>query len=175
MHPAGRLHHAAHHSVSHAAPRAKAASSSFASLLGADAAAPADQACHGSLQRTARLDSYVGRSAGSGQCVALVRAANPGLGPTAHWVRGAAVKGNHAIPPGTPIATFSHTGHYANATDGSSHAAIYLGQTEEGVQVLDQWAGRPAAVRTIPWSRPGAVAANTGAAFHVVDARRAVA
>ena len=177
MHPAGRIHHGGHHTVSHTPARAKAASRSFASLLGADEASapPADLACHGSLQRTARLQSYVGRSAGSGQCVALVRAANPGLGPTAHWVRGAVVKGNHAIPPGTPIATFSHSGHYANATDGSSHAAIYLGQTEEGVQVLDQWAGRPAAVRTIPWGRPGAVAANTGAAFHVVDSARAVA
>jgi hypothetical protein len=180
VHQVGRIHHPAHHAASHRPFQAKATGSGFAALLGAHAAAEApehaaDPACHGSLQSHTKLGAYVGRSAGSGQCVALVRAAIPGLGPTAHWVRGAAVKGNHAIPPGTPIATFSHTGHYANATDGSSHAAIYLGQNDEGVQVLDQWAGRAAAVRTIPWNHPGAVAANTGAAFHVVDARSAVA
>jgi hypothetical protein len=112
---------------------------------------------------------FIGRSVGTGQCVALVRASNPNIGSTGCWVRGDPVRGNVNLQPGTPIATFAPSGHYANATDGSSHSAIYLGQTAQGVQVLDQWAGRPAAVRTIPWSEPGAVAANTGGAFHVVN------
>ncbi len=112
---------------------------------------------------------FIGRSTGSGQCVALVHATNPGIGLTGGWVRGAPVRGNASLQPGTVIATFTPSGHYANATDGSSHSAVYLGQTTHGIQVLDQWTGHPAAVRTIPWSNPGGVAANTGAAFHVVD------
>lgn len=113
---------------------------------------------------------FIGRSTGTGQCVALVHASNPAIGSTGSWVRGEPVRGNANLQPGTVIATFAPSGHYANATDGSSHSAIYLGQTAHGVQVLDQWVGHPAAVRTIPWSNPGGVAANTGSAFHVVNA-----
>jgi hypothetical protein len=113
--------------------------------------------------------NFIGRSTGTGQCVELVRATNPAIGSTGGWVRGEPVRGNVSLQPGTAIATFAPSGHYANATDGSSHSAIYLGQTAHGIQVLDQWAGSPAAVRTIPWSNPGAVAANTGCAFHVVN------
>ncbi|MBV8914112.1 MAG: BPSL0067 family protein, partial [Acetobacteraceae bacterium] len=78
------------------------------------------------------------------------------------------VQGNTSLQPGTVIATFNKASRYANALDGSSHAAIYLGQNTTGVQVLDQWAGSRAAVRTIPWHNPGGAAANTGSAFHVV-------
>ncbi len=67
------------------------------------------------------------------------------------------------------IATFNANSRYANATDGSSHAAIYLGQDANGMQVLDQWAGKQASVRTIPWSHPGAAPANTGTAYRVVE------
>jgi hypothetical protein len=116
------------------------------------------------------LTGFLGRAVGSGQCVALVRAAQPELGPSATWTAGAAVQGNTAIQPGTPIATFT-SNRYANATDGSSHAAIYLGQDANGVQVLDQWLGSAASVRTIPWNNPGAAAANTGSAFRVVKAQ----
>ena len=112
---------------------------------------------------------YLGRSAGSGQCVALVQAASPGIGPTRTWRCGPAVRGNTDLRPGTAIATFNSTDRYANATDGSSHAAIYLGQNERGIQVMDQWAGSAAAVRTIPWTNPSGMAANTGTAFHVVQ------
>ncbi len=111
---------------------------------------------------------YLGRSAGSGQCVALVQAANPGIGSTRTWTCGAPVRGNTDLRPGTAIATFNGADRYANATDGSSHAAIYLGQDEHGIQVMDQWAGSAAAVRTIPWHNPSGVPANTGTAFHVV-------
>ena len=112
-------------------------------------------------------DSFVGQSVGSGQCVALVQAADPGVGLTRTWVQGAQVQGNTSLVPGTVIATFNGQGQYANATDGSSHAAIYLGQNAQGIQVLDQWAGSPAAYRTIRWS--GVTAANTGSSFHVVN------
>ncbi len=115
----------------------------------------------------ATYDQYIGHSAGSGQCVALVQSAS-GVGSTHTWTCGEAVQGNVSLRPGTAIATFEASGRYANATDGSSHAAIYLSQNERGVQVLDQWSGSPAAVRTIPWVNSGSTAANTGSAFHVV-------
>ena len=70
--------------------------------------------------------------------------------------------------PYTAGTTFDASGRYANATDGTSHAAIYLGRDERGIQVLDQWAGSPAAVRTIPWSNPGGTTVNTGATYRVV-------
>jgi hypothetical protein len=113
---------------------------------------------------------YIGRVAGSGQCVALVYAATPGIGSTTCWACGEPVQGNTSLQPGTVIATFDRCGRYANATDGSSHAAIYLGQDERGIQVLDQWSGSPAAVRTIRWNNPGGTPANTGTAFRVVRA-----
>ncbi len=114
------------------------------------------------------LTDLLGRSVGSGQCVALVRAAQPAVGPTATWQAGASIQGNAALVPGTPIATFDGAGRYANATDGSSHAAVYLGQDARGMTVLDQWAGSAASVRTIPWTHPDSVAANTGKAFRVI-------
>jgi hypothetical protein len=40
---------------------------------------------------------------------------------------------------GTAIATFVENGRYGNHTDGSSHAAIYIGQTADGIEVIDQW------------------------------------
>ena len=116
---------------------------------------------------TTELSDFIGKSVGTGQCVALVKAADPSLGPTATWVPGVVVQGNTALAPGTPIATFSGD-RYANATDGSSHAAIYLGQDQHGMLVLDQWAGSAASVRTIAWSNPGAAPANTGSAFRVI-------
>lgn len=82
--------------------------------------------------------AYVGKSVGNGQCVAYTqKAAN--MPHTVAWKRGALVKGNTGIAPGTAIATFDANGRYGNHTDGSSHAAIYLGQDASGIQVLDQW------------------------------------
>lgn len=84
--------------------------------------------------------AYIGQSVGSGQCVAFTqKAAN--MPRTAAWRRGALVKGNTSITPGTAIATFDVDGRYGNHTDGRSHAAIYLGQDENGIKVLDQWMG----------------------------------
>lgn len=51
------------------------------------------------------------------------------------------MKGDATIRPGTVIATFDADGRYENHTNGTSHAAIYLGQTADGIQVLDQWHG----------------------------------
>lgn len=124
--------------------------------------------------------AYIGQSVGSGQCVAFTqKAAN--MPRTAVWRRGALVKGNTSIPPGTAIATFGVDGRYGNHTDGRSHAAIYLGQDENGIQVLDQWMGHstdrrgekiitphPVSQRTIRFTqqpRPE----NVGGNYYVVE------
>lgn len=111
-------------------------------------------------------DQYLGQAVGTGQCVALVQAADPGIGPTRNWAEGATVQGNAGLPVGTAIATFDGSGRYANALDGSSHAAIYLGQNAQGLIVEDQWAGQVAHQRVIPWS--GNNASNSGSAFRVI-------
>ena len=116
------------------------------------------------------FSQYLGQSVGSGQCVALVQATDPSVGLTATWTQGAAVQGNTSLQPGTAIATFNSNGQYANATNGSSHAAIYLGQNAQGIQVEDQWSGQPAQIRTIYWTDPNSShAANNGSAFYVVS------
>ena len=111
---------------------------------------------------------YVGRSVGSGQCVALLQTVDPSVGLTATWRAGGDVQGNTLLQPGTMIATFDSSGRYANATDGSSHAAIYLGQNAQGIQVLDQWSDHAASVRTIRWNNASGVAADTGSQFRVI-------
>ncbi|HJS87272.1 MAG TPA: BPSL0067 family protein [Acetobacteraceae bacterium] len=84
-------------------------------------------------------EQWIGRlSVGTGQCVPLVQQAT-GAPLTSQWHRGALVKGNMNIRPGTAIATFDDDGHYGNHTDGRSHAAIYLGQDAYGIWVIDQW------------------------------------
>src|SRR4051794_31784081 len=42
---------------------------------------------------TGELTKFVGRSTGSGQCVALAKAVQPALGSTAHWRGGEKVQG----------------------------------------------------------------------------------
>lgn len=111
-------------------------------------------------------EQYLGQKVGTGQCVALVQAADSSVGLTATWSQGSQVQGNTSLVPGTAIATFNGAGKYANATDGSSHAAIYLGQNAEGMQVQDQWLGHAASVRTIAWN--GNNQANSGSAFYVI-------
>lgn len=102
--------------------------------------------------------------------MALLQAADPSVGLTATWTKGAAVQGNTSLQPGTAIATFGSNGTYTNSLDGSSHAAIYLGQNAEGIQVQDQWVGQVAHVRTIPWTNSySAKAANNGSAFYVIS------
>lgn len=81
-------------------------------------------------------DRFIGKSLGSGQCVAFVEEA--AITPrTRKWRKGKKIAGN-PILKGTAIATFQ-AGMYSNSVDGLSHAAIYLRQTKEGIYVLDQW------------------------------------
>ncbi len=59
------------------------------------------------------------------------------------------------------IATFNASGEY------HGHAAIYLGQDTQGIQVVDQWKGHPASKRTIRFGGSGT--SNDGNQFYVIS------
>ncbi len=118
-----------------------------------------------------------GPQVGSGECVALVQQAT-GAPLTSDWRRGAVVQGNLALVPGTAIATFGPDGRYGSRTDGSSHAAIYLGQDAEGINIIDQWnvrvdgrivRRRAPTTRYIPFDDPSRAQVDQGRFYHVVE------
>jgi hypothetical protein len=120
----------------------------------------------------AEPEAHIGRSHGNGHCVALVVAA-ANMPPTAQWRPGEPARGA-SVPAGTIIATFNDEGRYANATDGSSHAAILIEQGEAGLAVIDQWlepgARRRAAARRIIRPKGGAgPAADDADRYFVVE------
>jgi hypothetical protein len=96
-----------------------------------------------------------------------------GAPPTRAWKRGLKVKGNSTIQPGTAIATFDANGKYTNSKDLTSHAAIYTGQNEKGLQVWDQWLNgegkppQPVHQRTIRFA--GLNPVNDGDAFYIIN------
>ena len=50
------------------------------------------------------------------------------------------------------------------------HAAIYLGQNVEGIQVMDQWKAQGKVLfRTIPWIARRAGLSNDANAFSVIE------
>jgi hypothetical protein len=110
---------------------------------------------------------YLGQTIGSGHCVPLVREATS-LDHTSTWRRGERVIETE-VPMGTAIATFSDDGLYTSSTDGSSHAAILLSIDEDGLTVIDQWVGRPAARRKIRYKNGKGQAADDGDRFYVIE------
>ena len=105
---------------------------------------------------------------GTGQCVDLVKKST-GLGQTATWQSGGSIVGNPNLKPGMAIATMDPNGNYGNHTDGSSHAAIYLGPSTKypgGIRVYDQWAGHPASEREI--MPTGKSAVNSANAYSII-------
>ncbi|WP_323118833.1 BPSL0067 family protein [Burkholderia alba] len=100
-----------------------------------------------------------------GQCVSYVKKVCPMLPPTFSWGKGAAVKDNKDIKPGTVIATFNHAGKY------QGHAAIYVGQSAAGISVYDQYVTPPSpkavGPRTLRWGAHGT--SNNGDNFYVVE------
>ena len=123
--------------------------------------------------------SWIGKpSVGSGECVALVEAAAAAMPRSGEWSRGVPMQGNMSIPFGTIIATFGANGRYGSTTDGSSHAAIYFGQTTEGIIVIDQWnlyknhviIGRqPPHKRLIRFKNPHGKPVDIGTNYYVVE------
>jgi hypothetical protein len=70
------------------------------------------------------------------------------------------------------IATFNPEGKYDNKMDGSSHAAIYMGQDTVGLMVVDQWTGQAVHERVIVFrgvGMPGVKPCNNGDCFYVVE------
>jgi len=112
---------------------------------------------------------YSGKVIDTGQCVAFVEAA-AGAPTTPSWRSGAKVQGNLTIPPGTAIAIFDATGLYGNHTNGTSHAAIYMGQSSSGLFVWDQWKGQPVHQRVIRFKSPGdGMKVDNGIYFNVIE------
>jgi len=94
-----------------------------------------------------------------GECVSFYKVCSGDSRTTSQWVRGAHVKGA-SLTPGTGIATFPG-GKY------QGHAAIYVGQNGDGIQVWDQWVGHPVSTRTIRWNGSGI--SNNGDSFYVIN------
>ncbi len=116
------------------------------------------------------------RQVGNGECVALVQRAT-GAPRTSEWRQGPLVQGDMNIAPGTAIATFDSNGRYVNDSGGTSHAAIYLGQDEHGIHVVDQWNIRSHGLivdrhlpheRIIRFSNPRAQTIDQGGSYYVV-------
>jgi hypothetical protein len=105
---------------------------------------------------------------GDGHCVALCREAAR-LGHTSLWRRGHLVRAGEHLR-GTVIATFGDDHTYENKLDSSSHCALLLGETDEGLRVLDQWQGHSCRERLIRFKGPGAwPPADNGDAYYVVE------
>ena len=113
-------------------------------------------------------DLYLGKVVDNGHCVRFLQvcAAVP---HTSTWQRGVPVRGAGAVP-GTCIATFDQDGKYANATDGSSHAAILLAENSDGLLVCDQWQGQPVHHRVLRFRGGEGTPANDADAFHIIEA-----
>ena len=81
---------------------------------------------------------------------------------TSLWKKGARVKGNTSIKPGTAIATFNSNGKYYG------HAAISVSQTAIAITVYDQWNDTPLHTRQIKFKGRGYVS-NDGDQFYVIE------
>jgi len=113
---------------------------------------------------------YTVPGANGTQCVSFLKATIPALAgkTTRMWVKGDDVNQGTALDAGTAIATFVNGEYPQNAT---GHAAVYLGQDGNGIQVLDQWASQGKVLkRTIRWVplRPGDIV-NDANAFSVIE------
>jgi len=111
--------------------------------------------------------AHLGTVVGNGHCLRHVQIV-AGVAHSSTLRRGAKVRGAD-IPRGTVIGTFNKTGRYANATDGSSHVAIYLDQTSTGLRVVDQWVLHPCAERVIRFKGGLRPACDDGDAYFVVE------
>jgi hypothetical protein len=106
---------------------------------------------------------------GHAECVEFIRQ-TLGAPSTPHWRAGKKiVKGDLTISIGTAIATFVN-GKYPQDGSTGKHAAIYLGQTAEGILVLDQFKKQGAVQpRTIYWVSRTPGASNDGNGFSVIE------
>ena len=89
---------------------------------------------------------HVGKQpVGSQQCAVLPQIILGSMPTVPHWKKGAPVKGN-ILTPGTVIAVFNSNGDYAGSqfatnVHGRAHTALYVKQTNLGIEVVHQWFG----------------------------------
>ncbi len=108
-------------------------------------------------------------SQGHAECIEFICQTLNGPATSA-WREGKKViKGDMTIAPGTAIATFVN-GRYPQTGSTGKHAAIYLGQDAQGIQVLDQWRAQGVVKpRTIRWKPSNSSPSNDGNAFSVIE------
>ena len=110
------------------------------------------------------VDSTMGSTKGwvgvNHECVALARGMS-NAPPSSLWQKGEHVKGSRNIAKGTIIATFED-GHY------HGHAAVFLGETADGIYVYDQWNAQKAHTRVIHYSGKHAFV-DQGDNYYVVE------
>lgn len=109
---------------------------------------------------------FDGQVVGDGECVAFARACS-GAPPTASWKQGVKVRGGQ-VAIGAVIATFTN-GKYTSIS-GTSHAAIYVGQTDKTIGVWDQWKGHAVSLRALRFKGGAGSPVNDGDQFYVVEA-----
>ena len=121
------------------------------------------------LEGTYKGKAYA-NAAGNTECVEFIRQ-TLGAPQTALWREGVKVKKGSVIDAGTAIATFVNKKYPQTGSTGK-HAAIYVGQNGNGIQVLDQWASqgmvKPRTIRWVPVS-PHPSPSNDGNAFSVIE------
>jgi hypothetical protein len=106
---------------------------------------------------------------GNSECVEFIRQ-TLSAPATRFWNEGDKIKKGDLTPvPGTAIATFVN-GKYPQDGSSGMHAAIYLGQNANGVEVLDQWRSQgEVRKRTIKWKPTSGGLSNDGNAFSVIE------
>jgi hypothetical protein len=125
-----------------------------------------------SLEHAAKFDGKVlvdkpGWRENKGECATGVQyvffEAGKPLGKVATWKQGIKVRGNN-IPPGTAIASFQN-GKYAE-----DHAAIFIRETKEGLEVWDQFKNpkKPWGKRVLYFSK-NKDRSNNGDMFYVIE------
>lgn len=122
------------------------------------------------LEQTYSGKAYISPVTNETECVAFIQAAIVGVPATSAWKPGKKVSQTElGILPGTAIATFVD-GKYPGKGQ-PKHAAIYLGQDGEGIQVLDQWKAQGKVLkRTIRWIVDvGTRISNDGTKFSVIE------
>ncbi len=123
--------------------------------------------------KTTLEDSYVGigyvNDADHAECVEFIRQ-TLSAPATRFWKEGRKItKGDLTPLSGTAIATFVD-GKYPQEGNTGKHAAIYLGQDKDGIQVLDQWKKQGhVEKRTIPWKPLSPGASNDGSKFSIIE------
>lgn len=92
----------------------------------------------------------VGEGIYKGECAAIAQFLVPGLGlaHVSQWKRGAHVKGQLSLRPGTVIAIFDSNGRYIGTNRhshayGTAHTALYVRQSAVGIEIVHQFKSCP--------------------------------